>query len=244
MRATFETMGTTASLIVPAAAFVSTVEDVFARVESTFSLYRDDSELSRIARGELLMTEASAAVRDAYGSAVFWREKTDGAFSPHRPDGVIDLNGVVKARAIAEAAELLTAAGAIGWSINVGGDVVHSDAQSDGSPWSVGIIDPADRGSLLCAVELDAGRGAVATSGSTERGDHIWRGRSTAVPEFVQATVIGADIVIVDVLATAIIAGGSETLDLVTERFAVDVLTIDRAGELRATPGFTSHLAA
>jgi FAD:protein FMN transferase len=244
MRATFETMGTTASVDVPSSAFVGIIEDVFARADETFSLYSPTSELSRIARGELTMMDASSAVRDAYGCAVFWREQTDGAFSPHRPDGVIDLNGVVKARAIADAADLLIDAGVTEWSINVGGDVLHSELRTDGSAWSVGIADPADHSALLCAVELDRAHPAIATSGSAERGDHIWRGRSGDAPEFVQATVIAADIVTADVLATAIIAGGSATLDLVTERFAVDVLTVDRAGALRATPGLRSALAA
>jgi FAD:protein FMN transferase len=244
MRTTFSTMGTVASLVVPSAALATVVEQVCTRADSIFSLYRSESELSRIARGELHMMDASDEIRDAYGSAVLWRDRTDGAFSPHRPDGVIDLNGVVKARAIAEAGSLLTAAGATDWSINVGGDVLTSGRDTDGTAWSVGVVDPDDRLRLLCAVDLTPQRRAIATSGSAERGDHIWRGRSTDVPDFIQVTVLANDIVSADVLATAIVAGGQPTLDHVTEQFDIDVLTVDRAGALRATPGFRGALAA
>jgi thiamine biosynthesis lipoprotein len=45
-----------------------------------------------------------------------------------------------------------------------------------------------------------------------------------------------------DVLATTIIAGGPAALDQICATWDVDVLTIDRAGELRMTPGFTTRI--
>ena len=50
-------------------------------------------------------------------------------------------------------------------------------------------------------------------------------------------TVLADDIVTADVLATAILAGGRETCDLVTREFSCDVLAIDVAGDMVATPG-------
>jgi thiamine biosynthesis lipoprotein len=240
----FETMGTVASLTgVEDAGVVSEIELEFADFDRTFSLYRNESELSRIARGEVALTEASERVRESYALAVDWRQHTGGAFTPHRADGVIDLNGVVKAQAMDAAADILHAAGLRDWCLNVGGDVIVSGSQPDGSPWIVGIADPGDRAYLLSTIELTGTRVACATSGSAERGDHIWTPGDLPSP-FVQATVLADDILTADVLATAIIAGGEETLAQATRDFSIDVLVVDRAGELRATPGYRAAVSS
>jgi len=233
-RATFETMGTVVSLDgVGSPALLDAVRAVFDAAARRFSLYRPDSELRRIADGSLELLDASAELREVYATALGWRGETGGAFTPHRPDGTVDLNGIVKAWAMAEAGRAL---GDGDWCLNVGGDVLVIGEAGPGAPWVVGIVDPADRAALLTGLPLVGGRRAAATSGSAERGDHIWtRGREAA--EFVQVTVLADDIVTADVLATAIVSGGSATLNDLTARFDVDVLTVARSGELRATPG-------
>ena len=225
----FETMGTVVSI--QPAIRIAEIEAVFADYDSRFSLYRADSEISRIADGSLLLTDASAELRDAYSRSIEWRSLTGGAFTPHRPDGVIDLSGIVKALAIAAAGQLLDASG--DWIVNAGGDVLTS-----GHPTTVGIVDPSDRTQLLTSIRLDGSRRAVATSGSAERGDHIW-GRG----EFTQVTVVADSIIDADVLATAIIAGGVDTLNDATSKWDIDVLAIDLEGNLCATPGFTAAIA-
>ena len=113
MRCVFDTMGTVAS--VEASGLDErtglAVEHAMAAWDATFSLYRPDSELSRIAAGTLDLADSTERVRDTYALALSWSGRTDGAFTPHRPDGVLDLDGVVKALAIAEAGEILAAAG-------------------------------------------------------------------------------------------------------------------------------------
>jgi thiamine biosynthesis lipoprotein len=221
---------------------VRRIERVFTAADAIFSLYRPDSELSRIAAGDLSMWDSSDAVRDAYALALEWSLRTNGAFTPNRPDGVTDLNGVVKALAMADAGAVIEAAGCHTWTLNVGGDILVSANPASTGPHTLGIVDPFDRAALVCSVTLTGPRRALATSGSAERGDHIWRGGTTQAPLFVQATVVANDIVTADVLATAIIAGGAAELDDITERWDVDVLAISRDGALRATPGFTAAL--
>ena len=85
---------------------------------------------------------------------------------------------------------------------------------------------------------LGGTRRALATSGSAQRGDHIWRGGELAPADFVQVSVMADDIVTADVLATAIVAGGPAALDDITDRWDVDVLTVARNGRLMATPRF------
>ena len=153
---------------------------------------------------------------------------------------MIDLNGIVKSLAIRAAASALRAAGVRDFCLNAGGDVEVSGTQH-AQPWSIGIVDPAARSQLLCSVTLTGARRAVATSGTAERGDHIWR---TGTAEFVQVTVIADDMVEADVLATAIVSGGHAFLADALQRWSVDVLTVTATGSLTATPGFRAALAA
>ena len=211
------------------------LRQAFEHIEDRFSLYRPGSEAARVARRELPVTRASAEFREVYDAAVEWRTRTEGAFTPHRPDGVLDLSGIVKALAIAESATILDAAGT-DWCVNAGGDVLVSGAQADGRPWVVGIVDPDDRTALLSQYASPGGRRAVATSGVAERGEHVWR--TGADPTFSQVTVVADDIVTADVLATAVLAGGPATLDLVQERWPIEVLACAFDGRCWATPVF------
>ena len=240
---TFESMGTVVSMRLGASTVspqtattvvkaVQGAQVVFDALNDRFSLYREASEISTIARGELLLTHSSERMRAAYAQALLWREATHGAFTPHRPDGVLDLSGTIKAVALTEAAQALTELGFDTFSLNAGGDIVTHGVPKEGA-WITGIVDPENRTQLLSTVRLTPAFPAMATSGSAERGDHIWS-RPGATKDFLQATVIAHDIVTADVLATAIISGGQETLDLITANFEVAVLVVKRNGELLA----------
>jgi thiamine biosynthesis lipoprotein len=245
---TFEAMGTMVSIRTADAesndgVVLGEIENEFAKLNQKFSLYRDDSEISQIARGDLALANSSDEMREEYARALDWREKTDGAFTPHRPDGVIDLSGTIKAVAIDTASRMLSAAGVTNFSVNVGGDLTTSGNQSDDETgWITGIVDPEVGGTVIAAVRLTAEFPAMATSGSAERGEHIWL-RPETTKDFVQATVIAADIITADVLATAIIAGGQATLDQITQNFAVAVMTVASDGALQANARFQELVA-
>ena len=226
----FETMGTVVTVEPPM--HVDDVEAIFRSYDERFSLYRPDSEISRVANGSMALVDASGELREAYASALEWRSLTGAAFTPHRPDGVIDLSGIVKALALEAAAARLGDAG--DWILNAGGDVLTS-----GRSATIGIVDPFDRSQLLTSLRLGDSRRAVATSGTAERGEHIW-GRG----DFIQVTVVANDIVTADVLATAIVAGGRESLAASTSGWDIDVLAVGRTGELFSTPGFTAGIEA
>ncbi len=242
-------MGTVVSLTVASDTYADTavdelesavdvVEGIFAHLDLTFSLYRSGSEASRLARGELTLASASETMQDLYAEASEWRLATDGAFTAERPDGTLDLSGIVKAHAAREAALSLGALGLRNWCLNAGGDVLVSGSPGPAThePWLAGIVDPLDRRALLGAFPLQSMK-ALATSGSAERGDHIWA-VGGAKPEFVQVSVAAADIVTADILATTIVAGGTRTLDQAVEKWNVAVLAVRPDGELLATPEF------
>jgi thiamine biosynthesis lipoprotein len=237
----FDTMGTTVSLrfagATAPASVLSEVEEAFRAFDERFSLYRPDSEISRVARGELPLTRAGAELRGAYAEALDWSWSTGGAFTPHRPDGVIDLSGTIKAKAMDAAARVLESSGEADWMLVAGGDILTRGTLG-GLPWRAGVVDPDDRGALLCAVELAGRRTALATSGTAERGEHIWRTGDSRTPQrYRQVTVLADDVVTADVLATALVAGGPERCPDLLEGFDIEVLTVDDAGHLAATPG-------
>ena len=180
-------------------------------------------------------------MREQFSEAMEWRLRTHGAFTPERPDGVLDPSGLIKAQAIREAGSALLALGRTDWCLNAGGDVLinGSPVPGSGEPWDAGIVDPFDRGSLLAGYVLGGPRrhSALATSGSAERGDHIWR-RSGRAAAFVQVSVAAADITTADVLATAIVSGGMPMLDRATDGWDVAVLAVAPDGALLGTPDF------
>src|SRR5829696_5096584 len=163
-------MGTGATLRTPSgpppAEVVERIRDRWEDLEQRFSLYRHDSELSRLARSELALTSASEETRLAYADALRWRELTDGDFTPHRPDGVLDLSGIVKAYALRDGGKLLDQAGLPSWLVEIGGDILTR--APDRNTWSAGIADPHDVTRLLTAVGLGERWLAVATSGTAE----------------------------------------------------------------------------
>jgi thiamine biosynthesis lipoprotein len=229
---TFATMGTVVSLRGADDETAEGVRAVFAGYDHRYSRYDPASVLSRVAAGSLRMTDTPEEVRDVYASALAWRDRTGGAFTPHRPDGTIDLSGIVKALAVRDAGAVLDAATS-DWMLSAGGDVLVRGTH-DGAPWRVGIVDPDRRDALAEVVQLDAPRRAVATSGTAERGDHVWR---RSVPTFAQVTVIADDIVTADVLATAVLAGDETDLARTTADGTVDVLAFGVDGRAWATPG-------
>ena len=249
---TFTCMGTVISVTVPSdtqkapgtaedelEAATAVVERLFTELDETFSLYRPDSEAGRLARGELVLRDASAEMRARHEEAAGWRLKTEGAFTADRPDGALDLSGLIKGHAIKEAGTSLRALGLADWCVNAGGDVLVSGSPTPGSgeSWRAGIVDPADRRTLLAGFPLGGGKVALATSGSAERGDHIWSAAAGAA-EFRQVSVAAADVVTADVLATAIVAGVAPMLRRATALWDIDALAVRRGGELLSTPGF------
>ena len=75
---------------------VAAVFDELDRLESIFSTFRADSEISRINSGRLHHLDASREVIDVMDACVFMESITSGAFSCRRADGSLDPAGFVK----------------------------------------------------------------------------------------------------------------------------------------------------
>ncbi len=84
------------------------------------------------------------------------------------PGFELDLGGIGKEYAVDRAAAAVAAEAHVPFLVNFGGDLFTPAARSDGTPWSVGIDDPARTGRAAThQVELE--RGGLATSGDARR---------------------------------------------------------------------------
>ncbi len=102
-------------------------------VDATFSTYREDSEICRLDRGELSLTEAHDDVQWVLARCEGLREETDGYFDA-RACGRLDPSGFAKGWSVDRAAELLRDAGLESFAVNAGGDM-----RLVGSDWRVGV---------------------------------------------------------------------------------------------------------
>ncbi|KOT26153.1 thiamine biosynthesis protein, partial [Streptomyces caelestis] len=117
------------------------------RVDEVFSTYRDDSQVSRLARGELGVGECDPEVAEVLELAAEAERVSDGWFSA-RYRGRLDPTGIVKGWAVERAARRLAAAGAVGVNVNGGGDVQVLGVPGAGRPWRGGVAGPLPPGGL------------------------------------------------------------------------------------------------
>lgn len=161
----------------------------------------------------------------------------------HTADGRLDPCGLVKGWAVERAADLLHEAGAHDLCVNGGGDLQLRGEAAPGTPWRVGVADPARPGRLLTVVTgTDGGPWAVATSGTAERGHHILDPHTGRPAHgLLSATVVGPSLTWADVYATAVFARGTTTEGqgpMVMDGYAVFTVTDDgRAGDPARSPG-------
>nr|WP_308286551.1 FAD:protein FMN transferase [Streptomyces griseorubiginosus] len=215
------------------------------RVNAVFSTYREDSQVSRLARGELALAECDPEVAEVLDLGAEAERVSDGWFSL-RYEGRLDPTGIVKGWAAERAARRLRAAGATGVSVNGGGDVQMFGTPEPHRPWRVGIADPLRPGGLAAVVSAaGADELAVATSGTAERGAHIVDPRTgrSAVTDLVAVTVVAPTLTWADCWATAAFAMGSrEGLRWLESLPDVEALLITAGDEVRCTGGLASRL--
>ncbi len=184
-------------------------------VDRMFSTYREDSVVSRLSGGEIDLADCPAEVREVLDLGEQARVESAGAFDVRRPgpDGVtvLDPSGVVKGWAVQRASAHLRALPDTDVCLSAGGDMVCHVADESRPAWRVGIEDPLDPQQLVATVEVR--RGAVATSGTAHRGEHITDARTGDLPSVVASvTVLADDLTWADIDATAAYAMGADAL--------------------------------
>lgn len=211
---------------------------VLHQADDVFSLYRPDSPLSRLRRGELSVADCPPEVPAVLELCREARELSAGWFDPWALGGGVDPTGLVKGWAAEQAARVLHDAGTGAAMVNAAGDIAVFGNGGAQRPWRIGIRSPWRADELLCVLEVE---GAVATSGSYERGDHVLDVRTGSAPRpargAVSATVCGPRLTFADALATGLVAAGEAGLAAV-QAAGYEALIVLPTGERRATPSF------
>src|SRR3954447_4885883 len=138
----------------PADVDVEVAFDWLREVDAVFSTYRDDSDISRLDRGELTVADCHPEVDAVLTRCLALERMTRGYFSV-RPAGRLDPSGLVKGWAVAGAADRLAAAGAAAFCINAGGDIATRGRPAADRLWQVGIRHPEEPGSLAAVVAVE-----------------------------------------------------------------------------------------
>ena len=233
-------MGTICEISVPstssAAVQIEAAFDEAKRIESMLSTWRDDSELSRVNRGEMPSPELRALLDEvqrwtsetggAFNPCIrplidLWRTRDEGALPSNEairaalatPNPAIEEGGFGKGYAIDRMLDLLRARGAASATINFGGQIgVFGPAQT------VGIADPRHRDRPVREVIIQ--NGSLSTSSGSEKMfvvnghtfTHIFDPRTgEALPPRGSVSVIHPSALVADILSTALYVMGPET---------------------------------
>jgi FAD:protein FMN transferase len=210
-------------------------------VDATFSTFRADTEISKIDRGTLGLAECHPEVRHILALCDELHDRTHGYFDA-RAGAHLDPSGVVKGWSIERASSILVSRGCPDHVIDGGGDV-RCRGRKGGEPgvgWRVGVVHPLCLDGYCAALELD--QGAVATSGTYERGFHVIDPHQRRpVTALSSVTVVGPDLTFADAYATAAFAMGKDAPDWLGPLEGYEAFVVDAEGRGWESPGFSQY---
>ena len=188
---------------------IDKMRDFTLHVDEVFSTYKPNSVISRLRRKEITIESTSDEVKDVWNRCAFAREITEGAFDPWAVEGGFDPSGLVKGWAADKCAEIMLNSGAKHVQINAAGDLTLRGGYIGGEPWSIGVVNPENRQEIVQVFNIVDG--AIATSGTYERGAHIVDPHTGLIAIGARsATVLGPDGGLSDALATALMVEGRD----------------------------------
>jgi thiamine biosynthesis lipoprotein len=227
---------------------------LLARVEEIYSPFIPESPVSRIRDGALRLedlgaqpdlTVAEAAdFREVLGLCAQLRRESGGAFDAWSVGAppAFDPSGAVKGWAAERASALLAERGVPTHLLNAGGDVRLRGSDGE-TTWNVGVEDPHQPDQTLVIVAV--ADGAVATSGSRQRGSHVWDPPARRPAQgLAQVTVVGPDLALADGYATAALALGARARAFLTDLGAhgpYQGFTVDDAQGVWWSEGFERY---
>jgi thiamine biosynthesis lipoprotein len=205
------------SAVVSAADLNRTMESIIKfceDVDRDFSTYKSDSWVSRLRRGEVAIEQCPDDVIEVWDLCAQAKWISDGAFDPWAVEGGFDPSGLVKGWAADKCADILVAAGAHHVQVNAAGDLSlrggFVDRDGVVKPWPIGVVNPNNKMEVVKVYEITDG--AIATSGTYERGAHIVDPHNGMIAIGAKSTtVVGADGWLCDAMATAVMVGGTDS---------------------------------
>lgn len=181
-------------------------------VDGWFSTFKADSDISALRNGLRAENEMPEAVQAVLHNCRTLREMTKGVFDPWAmPEGV-DTSGYVKGWAADLIANMLVEKGFNNVAVNAGGDVSVRGFQAEKTPWRIGIRNPHVSDEIVAVVE--SAHGAIATSGTYEKGLHLHNPQQANSEVALDAvTVVGSDGGQADAFATALLIAGADGIE-------------------------------
>lgn len=226
MRKVQQIMGIPVSIDIPDCGDEAVFDAAFERlrqIDDKFSTYKSGSEVSRLAAGKITEADLSGELKKIIAACRQAEAQTGGYFSAWAA-GVFDPSGYVKGWAVAEAGKVIEDRGFKTYCAGAGGDIL---ARSDrGFEWKIGIQDPNHKSKILDVLSIS--NGAVCTSGSYERGDHIINPKTKKpAKDLLSVTITGPDIIKADILATACFAmGKNKAMELMKSRPGYEIIAV------------------
>ncbi|MCX6429810.1 MAG: FAD:protein FMN transferase [Actinobacteria bacterium] len=188
------------------------VREYVHHIDEVFSTYKSESIISKLRRKELDIDDCTHEVREVWNRCGYAREITQGAFDPWAVAGGFDPSGLVKGWAADRCCEILKGHGAQHIQINAAGDLSLRGGHLVGAeviPWSIGVVNPENTDEIVQVFNIMDG--AIATSGTYERGAHIIDPHTGLIAIGAKsATIIGPDGGLADALATALMVDGRD----------------------------------
>jgi thiamine biosynthesis lipoprotein len=183
--------------------------DFLHQVDEIFSTYIPTSEVSKLRSNQIQIQDCHPLLNEVWNHCLQARELTDGAFDPWVVPGGFDPSGYVKGWAADQICNQLQAAGAKHIQVNAGGDISLRGGVTDQTPWQIGVAHPEKADQISKIFQITDG--AIATSGTAERGNHIIDPQTKTIAVGARsATVVGADAGLADALATALVVAGRD----------------------------------
>src|SRR5690606_3411843 len=126
------------------------------------------------------------------------------------------------------------------WYLAVGGDLQAHGRPRDGERWAFAVAHPLRPGEVVATLAIEDG--AVATSGTAERGRHLWDGRTgERATGLASLTVTGPHLAWADAFATAGFAMGPDGVEWVSGFDDYHALGVDLQGRVLADPVLAAH---
>jgi thiamine biosynthesis lipoprotein len=222
--------------------FFEEVFNYFKYVDQKFSTYKNDSEIMKINRKEILEKDMSTDMKEIFKLAKETKNLTDGYFDIVTPGGEIDPSGIVKGWSIFNAGKILKDRGVKNFYVEAGGDTETFGKNEQGKSWCVGIQNPFNKKrEIIKKVYLD--NKGIATSGNYVRGDHIYnpKNKTEKIEDVTSITVIGPNIFEADRYATAAFAMGKNGIYFIEELPGFESYSIDKNVIATMTTGFDEY---
>ncbi len=212
----------------------------FKYIDQKFSTYKKTSEISLINEEKLDEKDYSSDMKKILRLSKQTKRLTSGYFNIYQ-NGLVDPSGLVKGWAIWMASKILKNKRVKNFYIEAGGDIEVLGKNTQGKKWKIGIKNPFNPSEIVKVVELD--KGGIATSGTYERGNHIYNPKSgKEISEIVSLTLIGQNIYQADRFATAAFAMGEEGIKFIEGQKDLEGYMINSKGIATATSGFSKYV--